>query len=429
MTTLPGVAELGRTYNAILGGWADLKSCGPQLFDFSRVPKKTVQIGSQSYSIPNIVQVEVNNNVSQIFTYGRNIDASLGDLCNKTILVGGLTPGFVGSVAEDYGVQEISNEKYAFGRYQVTYEKYDLELPSYDNYKAYTKPHVVKLAGSASTTQVYDQIGTHILRAFTVGARAVLSVVADASVYDTRAKLEAALRAAYDEIASVSSANTTQYGPVFSTLASHASIKLTLTNGSNILALSDPSNFGFELSKWKQEVEGETQNLGLVNLRRDTFLHIQMLAPPSIRGRFDALKYDYDAYYLEKYKSFNVTSGPLLLYKWVPSNQKLFHTDGLGENNSDIGTADIAICRPQLEPGWHYLGQQAIIGTEYDGSSKSLAVKEIVPGTALSTSINWETTWEASRANLPYFSGHRGVASNPNFKVLGYLLKKTNKSG
>ncbi|KAI0341931.1 hypothetical protein BDW22DRAFT_219508 [Trametopsis cervina] len=190
---IPGLYTLGSTYNVLNGKYADSKSCMQQIIDWSRTETRTQRFGGKDYSIPEIVNYNINTTSDYRSSYGKTVEEYTQSL---SINAGfdAKFPGFSASASSDYSESQRENLSHSFTRIAYAVTHYNLSLPPVSQIRATLKSWFQEDVDTMDPIEFFNEYGTHFLRSLTIGGRALFLSATDSRTYSSSYSIEAAAK-------------------------------------------------------------------------------------------------------------------------------------------------------------------------------------------------------------------------------------------
>ncbi|KAI0700905.1 MAC/Perforin domain-containing protein [Cytidiella melzeri] len=190
---IPGLLTLGSTYNVLNGKYADSKSCLQQVIDWNKDTVRVQAFGGKSYSIPDIVNYNINATSDYRSTYGKTLTDYTKSLSVKAGFDASYK-GFSASASADYSESQRENISHVFTRISFNVTHYDLSLPPVRHVRKYLKSWFVDDLKDMDPIELFKEYGTHFLRSLTIGGRALFLYSTDTRTYNSDFSVEAAAK-------------------------------------------------------------------------------------------------------------------------------------------------------------------------------------------------------------------------------------------
>ena len=210
-TQAPGQEVIGRGYN-IFGTYADSRSITAlPLFDFAGMRERADRIGTDVYSVPDIMTLHpifdhriTTVEGSSVREYARNLSVNAGLEVNALV--------FKGSVETNITTSESASEE----RYYFTYMdstilwRISMDTINIHRLRALLRPEALERINSMDPMALFEAYGTHYIANAYIGARADYNSVSTLTDSVSTADIRVAVEAAYKAVSGNTEVTTAQ---------------------------------------------------------------------------------------------------------------------------------------------------------------------------------------------------------------------------
>ncbi|KAI0341925.1 hypothetical protein BDW22DRAFT_1345703 [Trametopsis cervina] len=190
---IPGLYTLGSTYNVLNGKYADSKSCLQQIIDWSQTETRIQSFGGKDYSLPEIVNYNINTTSDYRSSYGKTVEEYTRSLSIHAGFDASF-PGFSASASADYSETQRENLSHSFTRIAYAVTHYNLSLPPVSQIRNTLKSWFQNDVDTMDPIEFFNEYGTHFLRSLTIGGRALFLSATDSRTYSSSYSIEAAAK-------------------------------------------------------------------------------------------------------------------------------------------------------------------------------------------------------------------------------------------
>ncbi|KAI0090304.1 hypothetical protein BDY19DRAFT_764796 [Irpex rosettiformis] len=190
---IPGLYELGSTYDVLNGKYADSKSALQQVLDWNKSEVRLQEFGGRTYSVPEVVNF-VRNTTSE---YRSSSGKTTSEYTKSLSVHAGFEasfPGFSASASADYTDAQREDLSNAFSRITYAVTHYSLSLPPISQIRRLFKAWFAEDLDNRDPIEFYKEYGTHLLNSVTVGGRALFLATTDTRSYSAELSIETAAK-------------------------------------------------------------------------------------------------------------------------------------------------------------------------------------------------------------------------------------------
>jgi len=202
-TVLPGVEAIGAGYDPFLR-YASADSITVQIFDWYAAPSKQVTVDGNSYTVPEVVDVQSQNTYTYDDATGNSINQYQTSLATS-VNISGSYNFFSGSLSTEYSTQSLTRSENAFSRIQQSITLWSLRLPTGADLRSLLRQDFRSYLDGlpcteAAAADLFDRYGSHFLTGIVMGGRAVLSSATDKLQVDRSYSLSETAKASYQSL-------------------------------------------------------------------------------------------------------------------------------------------------------------------------------------------------------------------------------------